>query len=240
MELLVSILCVMLDVLLCIHSYYLLKQEKIKLPLFYILFPIAMPFIGYFLLWVSNPSSDGEASSVSLLAQEVDSWAELDTVEKKPALGNLYQNSKEFIPLEEALLLQDKKVSRWMLMEIVSRKPENFIHLLFLARQDKDIEVVHYATTLIAEVSRSYDIRLQDLNKEYAQDPTNFQVLTEYCAVLSNYLQKGLVTKRMEVLLREDYAHLLEEKVRHKEQLSDYLALIKNELLLKRYEHAKK
>ncbi len=82
-------------------------------------------------------------------------------------------------------------------MEIVSRAPAKFIDFI-LARQDDDTEVVHYATTLIAEISRQYDIRLQALEKKHQDNPTDYRVLAEYCAVLEAYLQKDLVTKGWE------------------------------------------
>ncbi|AGU84175.1 hypothetical protein [Streptococcus anginosus] len=239
MELITSLFCVMLDLVLCIHSYYLLKCKKIKLPLFYTIFPIAIPFLGYLLLWLLKLSTHDDKTNVSLLAKEADVWTEISGVENKNELGNSYEDVQKLIPLEEALLLQDKKTARWMLMEMVSRTPDRFIDLLFLARKDKDTEVVHYATTLIAEVSRQYDVRLQNLNKKYHQNPSDFKVLTEYCTILGSYLQKGLVTKRLEKLLRKDYSDLLAKKIRQKEELSDYLSFIKNELLLKHYKRAK-
>ena len=52
-------------------------------------------------------------------------------------------------------------------------------------------------------------------------------------------MQKGLVTKRLETLLRTDYSNLLEKKIQQKEELSDYLNFIKNELLLKHYNRVK-
>ncbi|MCW0925731.1 hypothetical protein OJ598_09010 [Streptococcus anginosus] len=239
MEYIISIFCVILDLILCIHSYYLLQYKKIKLPLFYIIFPIAIPFLGYLLLWLLNPPRHDDKSNASLLAKEADVWTEISGIENKNELGNAYEDVEELIPLEEALLLQDKETARWMLMEMVSRTPNRFIDLLFLARKDEDTEVVHYATTLIAEVSRQYDVRLQNLNKKYRQNPNDFQVLTEYCATLASYLQKGLVTKRLETLLRTDYSNLLEKKIQQKEELSDYLNFIKNELLLKHYNRVK-
>ena len=239
MEFIVSLFCVILDLALCIHSYYLLNSKKIKLPLFYTIFPIAIPFLGYLLLWLINPSRHDDTSNVSHLAQEADVWTELSGVENKNGLGNAYENVEDLIPLEEALLLQDKETARWMIMEMVSRTPDRFTELLFLARKDEDTEVVHYATTLIAEVSRQYDIRLQKLNKRYHQNPDDFQVLAEYCTILASYLQKGLVTKRLEKLLRKDYSDLLEKKIQQKEELSDYLNFIKNELLLKHYTSVK-
>ena len=240
MEWMITSFCVFLDLALCLHSFILLKTKRMQLPLFYIVFPIALPFLGYILLWGLNRSIQKDESDLSLVQGDFEEWFDVDDTQKMSRVESAYDHVEEIIPLEEALVLQDKEVSRWMLMEIVSRAPAKFIDLLFLARQDEDTEVVHYATTLIAEISRQYDIRLQTLDKKYQENPSDYRILAEYCAVLAAYLQKNLVTKRMEEVLRKDYSHLLEKKLQQKEQLSDYVKLIENELLLKRYESVEK
>ena len=230
---------VLLYVALCIHLFTSLKKKRIQLPMFYIIFPICLPFLGYIMLWGLNLSLNKEETDISLEQKEPEEWFEVDDTQKMRRVESAYNHVEEVIPLEEALVLKDKEVSRWMLMEIVSRAPAKFIDLLFLARQDDDTEVVHYATTLIAEISRQYDIRLQALEKKHQDNPTDYRVLAEYCAVLEAYLQKDLVTKRMGELLRKDYSNLLEKKLHQKEQLSDYIKLIENDFLLKRYERVK-
>lgn len=240
MEWMFTSFCVFLDLALCLHSFILLKTERMQLPLFYIVFPISLPFLGYILLWGLNRSIQKDESDLSLVQGDFEEWFDVDDTHKMSRVESAYDHVEEIIPLEEALVLQDKEVSRWMLMEIVSRAPAKFIDLLFLARQDEDTEVVHYATTLIAEISRQYDIRLQTLDKKHQENPSDYRTLAEYCAVLAAYLQKNLVTKRMEEVLRKDYSHLLEKKLQQKEQLSDYVKLIENELLLKRYESVEK
>ena len=240
MEWMITSFCVFLDLALCMHSFILLKTKRMQLPLFYIVFPIALPFLGYILLWGLNRSIQKDESDLSLVQGDFEEWFDVDDTQKMSRVESAYDHVEEIIPLEEALVLEDKEVSRWMLMEIVSRAPAKFIDLLFLARQDEDTEVVHYATTLIAEISRQYDIRLQTLDKKHQENPSDYRILAEYCAVLAAYLQKNLVTKRMEEVLRKDYSHLLEKKLQQKEQLSDYVKLIENELLLKRYESVEK
>ena len=240
MEWMITSFCVFLDLALCLHSFILLKTKRMQLPLFYIVFPISLPFLGYILLWGLNRSIQKDESDLSLVQGDFEEWFDVDDTQKMSRVESAYDHVEEIIPLEEALVLQDKEVSRWMLMEIVSRAPAKFIDLLFLARQDEDTEVVHYATTLIAEISRQYDIRLQTLDKKHQENPSDYRILAEYCAVLAAYLQKNLVTKRMEEVLRKDYSHLLEKKLQQKEQLSDYVKLIENELLLKRYESVEK
>ena len=240
MEWMITSFCVFLDLALCMHSFILLKTKRMQLPLFYIVFPIALPFLGYILLWGLNRSVQKDESDLSLVQGDFEEWFDVDDTQKMSRVESAYDHVEEIIPLEEALVLEDKEVSRWMLMEIVSRAPAKFIDLLFLARQDEDTEVVHYATTLIAEISRQYDIRLQTLDKKHQENPSDYRTLAEYCAVLAAYLQKNLVTKRMEEVLRKDYSHLLEKKLQQKEQLSDYVKLIENELLLKRYESVEK
>ena len=240
MEWMITSFCVFLDLALCLHSFILLKTKRMQLPFFYIVFPIALPFLGYILLWGLNRSIRKDESDLSLVQGDFEEWFDVDDTQKMSRVESAYDHVEEIIPLEEALVLQDKEVSRWMLVEIVSRAPAKFIDLLFIARQDEDTEVVHYATTLIAEISRQYDIRLQTLDKKYQENPSDYRILAEYCAVLAAYLQKNLVTKRMEEVLRKDYSHLLEKKLQQKEQLSDYVKLIENELLLKRYESVEK
>ena len=240
MEWMITSFCVFLDLALCLHSFILLKTKRMQLPLFYIVFPISLPFLGYILLWGLNRSIQKDESELSLVQGDFEEWFDVDDTQKMSRVESAYDHVEEIIPLEEALVLQDKEVSRWMLMEIVSRAPAKFIDLLFLARQDEDTEVVHYATTLIAEISRQYDIRLQTLDKKHQENPSDYRILAEYCAVLAAYLQKNLVTKRMEEVLRKDYSYLLEKKLQQKEQLSDYVKLIENELLLKRYESVEK
>lgn len=240
MEWMITSFCVFLDLALCLHSFILLKTKRMQLPLFYIVFPIALPFLGYILLLGLNRSVQKDESDLSLVQGDFEEWFDVDDTQKMSRVESAYDHVEEIIPLEEALVLQDKEVSRWMLMEIVSRAPAKFIDLLFLARQDEDTEVVHYATTLIAEISRQYDIRLQTLDKKHQENPSDYRILAEYCAVLAAYLQKNIVTKRMEEVLRKDYSHLLEKKLQQKEQLSDYVKLIENELLLKRYESVEK
>ena len=236
MEWMITSFCVFLDLALCLHSFILLKTKRMQLPLFYIVFPIALPFLGYILLWGLNRSVQKDESDLSLVQGDFEEWFDVDDTQKMSRVESAYDHVEEIIPL----VLQGKEVSRWMLMEIVSRAPAKFIDLLFLARQDEDTEVVHYATTLIAEISRQYDIRLQTLDKKHQENPSDYRILAEYCAVLAAYLQKNLVTKRMEEVLRKDYSHLLEKKLQQKEQLSDYVKLIENELLLKRYESVEK
>ena len=219
MEFIVSLFCVILDLALCIHSYYLLNSKKIKLPLFYTIFPIAIPFLGYLLLWLINPSRHDDTSNVSHLAKEADVWTELSGVENKNGLGNAYENVEDLIPLEEALLLQDKETARWMIMEMVSRTPDRFTELLFLARKDEDTEVVHYATTLIAEVSRQYDIRLQKLNKRYHQNPDDFRVCIQI-------LGKAYVERKTEIWVRVGVETVGEQqqmhRIQHRQKCCEY------------------
>ena len=190
MEWMITSFCVFLDLALCAYSFILLKTKRMQLPLFYIVFPIALPFLGYILLWGLNRSIQKDESDLSLVQGDFEEWFDVDDTQKMSRVESAYDHVEEIIPLEEALVLQDKEVSRWMLVEIVSRAPAKFIDLLFLARQDEDTEVVHYATTLIAEISRQYDIRLQTLDKKYQENPSDYRILAEYCAVLAAYLQK--------------------------------------------------
>ena len=56
------------------------------------------------------------------------------------------ETNSTVIPLEEALLLNDSGIKRSMILDILSKQPEEYINLLKEARENDDVEVVHYAT----------------------------------------------------------------------------------------------
>lgn len=164
---------------------YLIKTKRMQYALSLHSLSYCSTLLGYILLWGLNRSIRKDESDLSLVQGDFEEWFDVDDTQKMSRLKVPMITLKNY-PLEEALVLQDKEVSRWMLMEIVSRAPAKFIDLLFLARQDEDTEVVHYATTLIAEISRQYDIRLQTLDKSIRKSvglPDSSRILCSFSGI---------------------------------------------------------
>lgn len=95
-------------------------------------------------------------------------------VEKLRVNEEIYKNifqavsdtDKKIVPLEEALLINEPRVRRELIMDVLNDDPEEYMDLLKQARMNEDVEVVHYAITAMVELSKEYDFRLQKMERE--------------------------------------------------------------------------
>ncbi|MBE5791099.1 MAG: hypothetical protein E7322_02950 [Clostridiales bacterium] len=123
-------------------------------------------------------------------------------------------NQRSVVALQEALILNDAQLRRGMMLDVLYENPEDYHALLNEAINNEDGEVVHYATTAMAELSKEYDAELRRLEKRYADDPENLETLRNYCDFLERYLQRNLLSGQMEQLQRRQYVILLERLYR--------------------------
>ena len=121
-------------------------------------------------------------------------------VEKLRVNEEIYKNifqavsdtDKKIVPLEEALLINEPRVRRELIMDVLNDDPEEYMDLLKQARMNEDVEVVHYAITAMVELSKEYDFRLERRN--------------EY---LTKYKPMENVTLFTEELLKQGYYYAL-------------------------------
>lgn len=146
--------------------------------------------------------------------------------------------AKGVIPLEEALLINVPQLRRNMIMDMLNDNPAEYISLLHQARMNEDVEVVHYATTAMAELQKDYDLRLQKLEQAYSAHPEDEKILEEYCEFLNQYIQQ-IGQGQMEVVQRNQYAQLLHKKLEHEMKLKTCIQLTDNYLKLKEYARAR-
>ena len=123
-------------------------------------------------------------------------------------------NQRSVVALQEALILNDAQLRRGMMLDVLYENPEDYHALLNEAINNEDGEVVHYATTAMAELSKEYDAQLRRLEKRYADDPENLEILRSYCNFLERYLQLNLLSGQMEQLQRRQHVILLERLYR--------------------------
>lgn len=65
------------------------------------------------------------------------------------------------VPLEEALLVNSPAQKRKLILSVLTDDPAGYYDLLQQARMDDDSEVVHYASTALAQISKEADLKLQ-------------------------------------------------------------------------------
>lgn len=148
------------------------------------------------------------------------------------------ENEQNLVPLEDALLLNEQKIRRELIMDVLNDNPGEYMELLEKARMNDDVEVVHYAITAMVELSKDYDERLQKLERRYAAAPDDPQILDEYCEFMEEYLGQGLLEDQMEQMQRNQYTQLLKKKLKKGQDLHTSVCLVENLLKLGDYTQA--
>lgn len=148
------------------------------------------------------------------------------------------ETAKNVVPLEDALLLNVPGLRRELIMDMLNDNPEEYIELLHQARMNEDVEVVHYATTAMAELLKEYDFRLQKLEQDYAAHPEDEKALDKYCEFLRMYIEQGMVQGQMESVQRNQYSQLLSRKLEQKKELEPCICLMDNYLKMEEYTKA--
>lgn len=169
--------------------------------------------------------------------------AKMAGVEKLKVNDEIYKSifveenasDKTIVPLEEALIINAPEQRRSLIMNVLYDNPADYIDLLHQARMNEDVEVVHYATTAMAELSKEYDLKLQRLEGEYRKRPEDLELLEEYTEFLGNYLAQGMAQGQMRRMQQTQYASLLRQLAKQKPEIEILGELAETQLVLEDY-----
>ena len=156
----------------------------------------------------------------------------------RPHLEADVHDTSFVIPLGEALAINDPQVTRSVMMGIVGENPEEYMDSLRLAGQDRDVEVVHYAVTAMAEISKEYDLKLQQFERAYAHDQNNHELISDYRRCLEEYLGNKIGQGSFLTMQRVQYGKLLEKELVFAPGYELYVKKAKNHMVLGEYEQA--
>ncbi len=143
--------------------------------------------------------------------------------------------SADIVPLEDALIMNDSTVRRSVMMDVLMQDANRYLPVINQARMNDDVEVVHYATTAMVELSKEYELKLQEYSSEFATNPGREGLLDEYIAFLSQYLSSGMVQGQLLEIQRNTYHQLLTAKLAYDPNIDDYERLVKSLLNSKLY-----
>jgi hypothetical protein len=129
-----------------------------------------------------------------------------------------FQEDGDIVPLEEAILINNVKYRRRMILDAIHDDPLKFLDVLLIARHNKDLETSHYATTTISHSQRSYQLQIQELSVAVENDPGNVELIDVYIQKLEEYIKSGLLEKFL----------LKKQRIMLSKALEKKLALIKN------------
>ncbi len=136
--------------------------------------------------------------------------------------------SENIVPLEDALLMNDPSVRRSVMMDVLMADVKKYIPVINQARMNDDVEVVHYATTAMVELSKEYELKLQEYSSEYAMNPGREGLLDEYIAFLAQYISSGMVQGQLLEIQRNTYHQLLVSKLTLTPNIDDYEKLVRS------------
>lgn len=100
-----------------------------------------------------------------------------------------YGDEGNIIPFEEALLLNDNKVKRKMLIDILKGDFLSNVDALEKALQNEDSETSHYAATAIQSIKRDLLKQMYEMEEFLNVDSNDLYALESYRDVLKNYIR---------------------------------------------------
>ncbi len=139
------------------------------------------------------------------------------------------------VPLEDALLIDNAGMKRSVMMDVLMQDTKNYIPVLNEARMNDDVEVVHYATTAMVELSKEFELKIQEYATLYSENPNRPGLLEEYKDFLQQYIYSGMVEGQMLEIHRTTYQQLLRECIQRNGKKQDYFDLIESLFQIKEY-----
>ena len=201
----------------------------------HIIFLCLLPIFGIFAaLIIELMNISGEQGKISVDLEPVNLgddilWKTLKSFHEK---GDL-------VPLEEAILINETKIRRRFMLEILYSDPYKYLDVLNIAKFNDDVEISHYATTTISKAQKDFQLSVQKLAVEVEHHPENVTVLDSYIEILEKYIKSGLLDEHLLKNLRLVYLTILDKKL-HK-IVNDKRTLIeklRNNIELKDYDVA--
>ncbi len=140
------------------------------------------------------------------------------------------------VPLEEAILINDVQTRRKVMIDILRRKPDQYLDLLKVARLNEDVEVTHYATTTIIEIQRGFELDIQHKSSLVKSNPSDIVMLHDYTDTLNRYINSGLLEGHILVKQRTLMTQLLQKRIEMDPYDKEtYHRIIENDCALHRY-----
>lgn len=127
-------------------------------------------------------------------------------------LKSFHENA-DIIPLEEAILINDVKVRRRLMLETLYTDPLKYLDILNIAKYNEDVETSHYATTTIAKAQKDFQLSIQKLAVAVENSPDNQTLLDEYLEALEKYIESGLLEEHLLRNLHIVYSKVLDRKL---------------------------
>lgn len=153
------------------------------------------------------------------------------------------ERERDIIPLEEAVLVNEKKNLRLVMMNVLREDIRNSLASITLALDSEDSEASHYAAAVLSDELNKFRLNVQKLWKQIQEEPDR----TEYEEMLLDYMDNILkqhifssYEQRKFVDVMEQAAELLYGREPSKFTIDRYEEVCLRTLEVKDYEHSEK
>ncbi len=162
-----------------------------------------------------------------------------DKEEHTLKLNYLHQNldvewEMNIIPIQDALLLNENKIKRKLLIYSLKENIIKNTKILKKALQNEDSETSHYAAAAIMERKRKLLNSIREMDTVLKENPDDFVVMSSYIETMKQYLQGEFFDEGL-----HKYNQLLEKLLTSGHaQMNHYVDKINRDLAEKNYEQA--
>ncbi|MGT2802601.1 hypothetical protein [Streptococcus henryi] len=183
-------------------------QLNVYHQLLLLFFPILGPISVIYLL--KDKKSRSQKDKLSF--EEVIPWLsnDKDVKDNFESSEPVTLDITNIVPFQEALLLNNSSIKRELIIDVIFESPENFVSLLNQARLNDDVEVVHYATTILSELSAKYDENLHRLEHQVKKNPDSFIKRCDLSDFLERYIKSEIAEGHYGKTLKQKYIHEIE------------------------------
>ena len=157
------------------------QRPDMPLLLFMLLLPVFGPAVAWMLLR-PGAATPPEAE-----------WMQRNEDIHESLVSSTAHTGIQTVPLEEALLINDARQRRTLMMNMLRADPKKYLDVLLVARFNEDPETAHYATATLMELQRQMQMELQRLQLQLKQDPGDDKAWAAYASTLEEYCQSGLI-----------------------------------------------
>ena len=201
------LVCLVVHVLACIVVGLLMASGLLKTRLSCLSIMAFVPVFGAVALLFHERALRSDARPCDDF--ELEELRVNDAVYKSIVVEPAAQAS-EAVPLREALLVNDPLTRRRLIMDVLYDDASAQPHALRAARSNDDAEVVHYATTALVELQKTYDDRMQRARAACQADAHDVAAARDLASVLGAYIESGLLEGMMLTSTRAEYARVLD------------------------------
>ena len=230
-----ALVFIIIHVLLCIFTFLGTRTGVLKVHKYMFFIVLCLPFWGFLaVLFLHFEVVFKKDDTINIGVAKM----KLDSVLYKGISVEENKNDDSLVAIEEALIINDSRERREIIMDVLNDNPKEYVEFLQKAGDNEDPEVVHYAVTAMVEISKENDYALQDFARAYSKSPDDFELLTRYCSFLWMVLEQNLLSGQVEIMNRNLFSQLIAKKLSVQESIEDYICYFENEFSLGNYTKA--